>query len=128
MYALFSTLDLALNVYGWILIVSAVFSWLYAFNVINQRNQVVNSIGNCCFRSPSRFCARCGDSARPWRHRCLADHRPAVDLFRPRPARTSIDPLFSDRRAIRLLSAAWQWYRSFRPPDAEKLGRPDRQG
>ena len=50
MYALFSTLDLALNVYGWILIVSAVFSWLYAFNVINQRNQVVNSIGNMLFQ------------------------------------------------------------------------------
>ncbi len=50
MYALFSTLDLALNIYGWILIASAVFSWLYAFNVINQRNQVVNSIGNMLFR------------------------------------------------------------------------------
>jgi YggT family protein len=43
--ALFSTLDMALNLYVYILIASAIFSWLYAFNVINSSNQFVNSVG-----------------------------------------------------------------------------------
>lgn len=45
MLALFQTIDLVLDLYTWILIASAVFSWLYAFNVINSSNQFVNSIG-----------------------------------------------------------------------------------
>jgi YggT family protein len=45
MIALFQTIDLALNLYTWILIASAIFSWLYAFNVINSSNQFVNSVG-----------------------------------------------------------------------------------
>ena len=46
MLALFQTIDLALNLYTWILIGSAIFSWLYAFNVINSSNQFVNAIGS----------------------------------------------------------------------------------
>jgi YggT family protein len=30
-------------------IVSAIFSWLYAFNVINTRNQFVNQIGSALY-------------------------------------------------------------------------------
>ncbi|MDI7862447.1 YggT family protein [Rhizobiaceae bacterium n13] len=45
MLALFQTIDLALNLYTWLLIASAIFSWLYAFNVINSGNQFVNSVG-----------------------------------------------------------------------------------
>ena len=45
MFALFQTIDLALNLYTWVLIASAIFSWLYAFNVINSSNQFVNSVG-----------------------------------------------------------------------------------
>jgi YggT family protein len=45
MLALFQTIDLALNLYTWVLIASAIFSWLYAFNVINSSNQFVNAIG-----------------------------------------------------------------------------------
>ena len=45
MFALFQTIDLILNIYTWILIGSAVFSWLYAFNVINSSNQFVNAFG-----------------------------------------------------------------------------------
>jgi YggT family protein len=45
MLALFQTIDLALNLYTWILIGSAIFSWLFAFNVINSSNQFVNSVG-----------------------------------------------------------------------------------
>jgi len=50
MLALIQTLVLALDIYWWILIAAAVFSWLYAFNVVNPRNQVVASIGNALFR------------------------------------------------------------------------------
>ena len=45
MLAIFQTIDLALNLYTWVLIGSAIFSWLYAFNVINSSNQFVNSVG-----------------------------------------------------------------------------------
>ena len=51
MLALIQTLVLALDIYWWILIASAVFSWLYAFNVVNSRNQFVDSIGNFLFRA-----------------------------------------------------------------------------
>ncbi|KEQ07094.1 MULTISPECIES: YggT family protein [Pseudorhizobium] len=46
MLALFQTIDLALNLYTWVLIGSAIFSWLYAFNVINSSNQFVGAIGS----------------------------------------------------------------------------------
>ena len=50
MLALIQTVVLALDLYWWIIIASAVFSWLYAFNVVNPRNQVVSTIGNMLFR------------------------------------------------------------------------------
>ncbi|THF50370.1 YggT family protein [Allorhizobium terrae] len=45
MLALLKTIDLALDLYTWILIASAIYSWLYAFNVINSSNRFVNQIG-----------------------------------------------------------------------------------
>lgn len=50
MLALIQTIVLALDIYWWLLIASAIFSWLYAFNVVNPRNQVVMTIGNALFR------------------------------------------------------------------------------
>ncbi len=50
MLALIQTIVLALDIYWWLLIASAIFSWLYAFNVVNPRNQVVAMIGNSLFR------------------------------------------------------------------------------
>jgi YggT family protein len=50
MLALVQTIVLALDIYWWLLIASAIFSWLYAFNVVNPRNQVVAMIGNSLFR------------------------------------------------------------------------------
>ena len=50
MLALIKTIDLALYLYWWIIIASAIFSWLYAFNVVNPRNQFVGSVGNMLFR------------------------------------------------------------------------------
>lgn len=45
MIALFWLINQILNIYFWILIGSAIYSWLYAFNVVNPRNAVVASIG-----------------------------------------------------------------------------------
>lgn len=50
MLALIQTVVLALDIYWWILIASAVFSWLYAFNVVNPRNSAVGAVGNFLFR------------------------------------------------------------------------------
>jgi YggT family protein len=46
MIALLETIILALSIYWWLIILSAIFSWLYAFNVVNPRNQFVATIGN----------------------------------------------------------------------------------
>ena len=51
MLALLKTVDLALSIYTWILIGSAVFSWLYAFNVVNSRNTFVASVGDFLHRA-----------------------------------------------------------------------------
>lgn len=50
MAALLYTIDYALSIYWYLLIAAAIFSWLYAFNVVNPRNQLVGSIGNFLFR------------------------------------------------------------------------------
>lgn len=50
MNAVIDTLIYALSIYGWIVILSAIFSWLYAFNVVNTRNQFVGSVGNMLYR------------------------------------------------------------------------------
>lgn len=50
MIALIHTLVLVLDLLWWVIILSAVFSWLFAFNVVNPRNQVVNTIGTMLFR------------------------------------------------------------------------------
>ncbi|MEM9331753.1 MAG: YggT family protein [Pseudomonadota bacterium] len=39
-----------LSFYWWIVILSAIFSWLYAFNVINSSNQFVNMIGRFLYQ------------------------------------------------------------------------------
>jgi YggT family protein len=45
MRAILDVLLLALELYWWIIIASAIFSWLFAFNVINSRNQFVGMVG-----------------------------------------------------------------------------------
>jgi YggT family protein len=50
MIALIQTIILALDIYWWLLIAAAVFSWLYAFNVVNPRNQFVGSVHSFLFR------------------------------------------------------------------------------
>ena len=39
-----------IEIYTWIVIASAIFSWLYAFNVVNPRNQFIAMIGNTLYK------------------------------------------------------------------------------
>ena len=50
MLALIRTIDFALSIYWWLLIGAAIFSWLYAFNVVNPRNQFVAMVGEFLYR------------------------------------------------------------------------------
>ena len=45
MRALIETLIYAIGIYRWIVIGAIIFSWLFAFNVINGRNQFVSMVG-----------------------------------------------------------------------------------
>jgi YggT family protein len=51
MRAILDVVLIALNIYVWIIIAGAVFSWLYAFNVVNPRNNFVATIGNFLYRA-----------------------------------------------------------------------------
>ncbi len=50
MYSLLSLVDMAIEFYIWAVILSAVLSWLVAFNVINTRNRFVYSVGTFLYR------------------------------------------------------------------------------
>ena len=45
MQAVFWALNAILDIYWWIIILSVVLSWLYAFNVVNPSKQFVRAIG-----------------------------------------------------------------------------------
>ncbi|MCY0148986.1 YggT family protein [Hoeflea sp. G2-23] len=51
MFAVFQTIDLALGIYTWIIIGSAIFSWLYAFNVVNPSNRFVGMVGEFLYKA-----------------------------------------------------------------------------
>jgi YggT family protein len=50
MLALLEVIEIALNMYIWVVIAAAVLSWLIAFNVVNARNPAVAMIGEFLFR------------------------------------------------------------------------------
>lgn len=50
MIALYLLIDTVLSLYVWLLIASAVLSWLVAFNVVNTRNDVVRAIWNFLYQ------------------------------------------------------------------------------
>ena len=50
MRALLDVILVVIDLYVWIIIIAAVFSWLVAFNVVNQRYQVVATIGNFLYQ------------------------------------------------------------------------------
>ncbi|MCY1706554.1 YggT family protein [Pannonibacter sp. SL95] len=49
MRAILDVILLVLSLYTYVLIGSAIFSWLYAFNVVNPRNQFIATIGQILY-------------------------------------------------------------------------------
>ncbi|MGH6929729.1 MAG: YggT family protein, partial [Dongiaceae bacterium] len=47
---LFWLLDTVIWIYIWVLIASAILSWLVAFNVVNTRNAFVNAVGRFLYQ------------------------------------------------------------------------------
>ncbi len=50
MLALGHLVDVVIQIYIWVLIASAILSWLVAFDVVNRRNSVVSKIGLFLYR------------------------------------------------------------------------------
>jgi YggT family protein len=50
MQSVLDVVDLALSLYTWIIIASAIISWLVAFNVINTRNEFVRAVWDFLYR------------------------------------------------------------------------------
>ncbi len=50
MYPVFKLIDTIIGLYSWALIISAVLSWLLAFNVINSHNRVVYTVSDFLYR------------------------------------------------------------------------------
>ena len=48
--SIFQLIYVVLNLYVWVLIISAVLSWLIAFNVINTRNRFVYTVTDILYR------------------------------------------------------------------------------
>lgn len=47
--SLLDVVGLALYLYSLVIIASAIFSWLYAFNIVNSNNQFINMIGRVLY-------------------------------------------------------------------------------
>ncbi len=50
MQSILDVVDVALNLYTWIVIASAIISWLVAFNVVNPRNDFVRMVWDFLYR------------------------------------------------------------------------------
>ncbi len=50
MFTILELLAIALQVYLWIVLAWVIFTWLYQFNVINPRNQIVAAIGRFLYQ------------------------------------------------------------------------------
>ncbi len=50
MIAVIQTLNFVINIVWFLVIASAIFSWLYAFNVVNSNNQFINTIGRALYQ------------------------------------------------------------------------------
>jgi len=46
MYSVLMLIDRIIDIYVWVIILSAVLSWLVAFNVVNMRNRFVYLVGD----------------------------------------------------------------------------------
>lgn len=45
MYSFVTLLSTVIDIYVWLLIASAILSWLVAFNIVNMNNQFVSTVG-----------------------------------------------------------------------------------
>jgi len=50
LFTILELLAIALQVYLWIVLAWVIFTWLYQFNVINPRNQIVAAIGRFLYQ------------------------------------------------------------------------------
>ncbi len=50
MRAILDIILIAMDLYVWLLIASAILSWLIAFNVVNTRNQFVSNVAEFLYR------------------------------------------------------------------------------
>ena len=50
MLSLARLIDLVIQIYTWVLIASAVLSWLLAFGIINRHSPVVNQVGRFLYQ------------------------------------------------------------------------------
>jgi YggT family protein len=50
MRAVLEVIEIVLDLYVWLLIASAILSWLIAFNVVNTRNQLVSGVAEFLYR------------------------------------------------------------------------------
>ncbi|MBC8129665.1 MAG: YggT family protein [Rhizobiaceae bacterium] len=50
MLAVLQVVLLALDILWWLIVASAILSWLYAFNIVNPGNQFVDTVGNFLYR------------------------------------------------------------------------------
>ena len=78
MYSLLSLISTVIQIYIYVLIASAVLSWLIAFNVVNTRNQAVAMIADALWRLTEPVLA--ADPANP------------AESRRPRPLAGGADP------------------------------------
>lgn len=50
MLSFLTVIDMALGMYIWMLVISAIISWLAAFNIVNMRNPVVAAVSDFLYR------------------------------------------------------------------------------
>ncbi|MEP2943074.1 MAG: YggT family protein [Hyphomicrobiales bacterium] len=50
MFAVFATIDFIFSIIWFLVVASAIFSWLFAFNIINPSNQFISMIGNALYQ------------------------------------------------------------------------------
>ncbi len=50
MVAIFWLIDTLLDMVWWLVILSVIFSWLYAFNVVNASNQFISQVGRFLYQ------------------------------------------------------------------------------
>lgn len=51
MHSLLNLIDTLISLYIWVLVISAIMSWLAALNVVNTQNRFVYAVGDFLFRA-----------------------------------------------------------------------------